>query len=38
LGLEVKIIVGAHSQRVASIEDLRRSLAQKPQQAVTASL
>jgi glyoxylase-like metal-dependent hydrolase (beta-lactamase superfamily II) len=38
LGLDVKVIVGAHSQRVASIEDLRRSLAHKPQQAVTASL
>ncbi|MNC98157.1 hypothetical protein D3C83_160320 [compost metagenome] len=37
LDLDVKIIVGAHSPRVASIEDLRRSLALKPQQ-VTAGL
>lgn len=37
-GLEVKTIVGAHSQRLASIEDLRQSLALKPQQPVTAGL
>jgi glyoxylase-like metal-dependent hydrolase (beta-lactamase superfamily II) len=30
LGLDVKLIVGAHSPRVASIDDLRRSLALSP--------
>ena len=29
-GMDVKIIVGAHSPRIASIDDLRRSLALSP--------
>jgi predicted ATP-dependent endonuclease of OLD family len=29
-GLDVKIIVGSHSPRVASIDDLHRSLAMSP--------
>ena len=30
MGLDVKFIVGAHSPRIASIDDLRRSLALSP--------
>jgi len=30
MGLDVKFIVGAHSPRIASIDDLRRSLALNP--------
>ena len=31
-GLDVKIIVGAHSPRIASIDDLRKALALSPVQ------
>ena len=37
LGLDVKIIVGAHSPRIASIDDLRRSLALNPVKVAQAS-
>jgi len=37
LGLDVKIIVGAHSPRIASIADLRRSLAMSPSKAAQTS-
>ena len=36
-GLDVKIIVGAHSPRVASIDDLRRSIALSPAKAAKIS-
>ena len=36
-GLDVKIIVGAHSPRVASIDDLRRSIALSPVKAANIS-
>lgn len=36
LGLDVKTIVGAHSPRIASIDDLRASLAQAPKVEVAA--
>jgi predicted ATP-dependent endonuclease of OLD family len=37
LGLDVKTIVGAHSPRIASINDLRRSLALSPVKMAQAS-
>jgi glyoxylase-like metal-dependent hydrolase (beta-lactamase superfamily II) len=37
LGLDVKTIIGTHSPRVASIDDLRHSLALEPKVAMTAS-
>jgi len=37
LGLEVKTIIGAHSPRVASIDDLRNALALKPRVSMAAS-
>ena len=37
MGLDVKIIVGSHSPRIASIDDLRRSLAMSPVQVTQTS-
>jgi glyoxylase-like metal-dependent hydrolase (beta-lactamase superfamily II) len=37
LGLDVKTIVGAHSPRIASIDDLRRALALNPAEATQVS-
>jgi len=38
LGLDVKLIVGSHSPRIASIDDLRKSLALSPVETRQASL
>jgi hypothetical protein len=37
MGLDVKTIVGAHSPRIASIDDLRRALALSPVSAAQTS-